>query len=134
MPAILTHHAIMLLAREPVRDIRDRLLWKKIEGTSLSDLELRVLRLSSLTYMLMSDGDDRPAQDPSLPSDPAWPSGFGQGTSRYAVMGSMGPDIPGLSALVAPAQEIWFDTIHKGTPDGNREPINARTSDMVLEF
>jgi len=134
MPAILTHHAIMLLARERVRDIRDRLLWKKIEGTSLSDLELRVLRLSSLTYLLMSDGDDRPAQDPSLPSDPAWPSGFGQGTSRYAVMGSMGPDIPGLSALVAPAQEIWFDTIHKGTPDGNREPINARTSDMVLEF
>ena len=103
MPAILTHHAIMLLARERVRDIRDRLLWKKIEGTSLSDLELRVLRLSSLTYMLMSDGDDRSAQDPSLPSDLAWSSGFGQGTSRYAVMGSMGPDIPGLSALVASA-------------------------------
>ncbi|MCC6928108.1 MAG: hypothetical protein IT359_03855 [Gemmatimonadaceae bacterium] len=134
MPAILTHQAIMLLARERVRDIRDRLLWKKIASGPLTDLELRVLRLSSLTFIIMSDGDDRPAVNPALPSDPAWPAGFGQGVSRYAVMGSMGPDIPGLAAIVAPGQATWFDTLHKGTPDSNREPINSRSTDMALEF
>jgi hypothetical protein len=132
MPAVLTHKAIMLMARERVRDIRDRLLFKKIASAPLTDLELRVLRLSSLTYLLMSDGDDQPAELPSLPSDPAWPGGFGQGVSRYAVMGSMSPDIPGLSAIVAPAQAAWFDMVHKGTPDANREQVNARSTDMAL--
>lgn len=132
MPAVLTHKAIMLMARERVRDIRDRLLFKKIASAPLTDLELRVLRLSSLTFVLMSDGDDQPAESPSLPSDAAWPSGFGAGVSRYATMGSMGPDIPGLAAIVAPAQAAWFDMIHKGTPDANREQLNARTTDMAL--
>jgi hypothetical protein len=132
MPAILTHKAIMMLARERVRDIRDRLTFKKASAVPLTDLELRLLRLSSLTFTLMSDGDDNPAEAPSLPTDPAWPAGFGAGVSRYAVMGSMGPDIPGMSAIVAPAQAAWFDMIHKGTPDANREQVNARTSDMAL--
>ncbi|MBK6489436.1 MAG: hypothetical protein IPF98_21855 [Gemmatimonadetes bacterium] len=133
MPAILTHHAIMLLARERVRDLRDRLMAKKASAAQLTDLELRVLRLATLTFILLSDGDDAPSLAPDTPNDPAWPSGFGANASRYAVMGSMGPDIPGLAAIVAPGQATWFDTIHKGTPDANREQLNSRATDMALE-
>lgn len=134
MPAILTHHAIMLLARERVRDMRDRLSAKKASAARLTDLELRVLRLATLTYTLMSDGDDAPPVAPDRPSDPGWPQGFGANASRYAVMGSMGPDIPGLAAIVAPGQATWFDTIHKGTPDAQREQLNSRATDMALEL
>jgi hypothetical protein len=131
MPAILTHKAIMLLARERVQDIRDRLLLKKASGFPLTDLELRVLRLASFTHIAMSDADaTREAID--TPSTADWPDGFGSGVSRFSVMGSMGPDIPGLAALLAPAQAVWFDTIHKGTPDANREQVNARTTDLAL--
>jgi hypothetical protein len=133
MPAILTHKAIMLLARERVQDIRDRLLLKKGAGLILTDLELRVLRLASLTHTAMSDTDNtREAID--TPSQADWPDGFGSGVSRFSVMGSMGPDIAGLAALLAPAQAVWFDTVHKGTPDANREQINARTTDLALEI
>jgi hypothetical protein len=133
MPAILTHKAIMLLARERVQDIRDRLLLKKASGRPITDLELRVLRLASLTHIAMSDADETREQI-ETPSEADWPDGFGKGVSRFSVMGSMGPDIPGLAALLAPAQAVWFDTVHKGTPDANREQINARTTDLALEI
>src|ERR1700749_31258 len=103
MPAILTHKAIMFLARERIQDIRDRLLLKKGVGLTLTDLELRVLRLARLTHSAMSDSD--PTRDAIVtPSEADWPDGFGAGVSRFSVMGSMGPDIPGLAALLAPAQ------------------------------
>src|SRR5687768_16496349 len=128
MPAVLVHTGIMLLARDRVEDIRNRLLFKKALAPpgGLTDLELRILRLASLTHILMSDFADEQTQQLQLPSAD-WPEGFGRGVSRYCVMGCMGPDIPGLSAIAAPAQGVWFDTIHKGTPDGHREQINART-------
>jgi hypothetical protein len=133
MPAILTHKAIMLLARERVQDIRDRLFLKKALGASLTDLELRVLRLARLTHIAMSEADDG-REKIETPSEADWPDGFGSGVSRFSVMGSMGPDIPGLAALLAPAQAVWFDTVHKGTPDANREQINARTTDLALKI
>ena len=131
MPAVLTHQAIMLLARERVADIRDRLLLKKGLNGPLTDLELRVLRLATLTHIMLSDSDDSrlPIE---TPNDLDWPDGFGKGVSRFAVMGSMGPDIPGLAALLAPAQAVWFDIVHKGTPDAHREQVDARTTDVAL--
>ena len=51
-----------------------------------------------------------------------------------ACAAAMGPDMPGLSAILAPAQAIWFDTVHKGTPDSSREQLNARTHDFAMEI
>src|SRR5437588_10912092 len=133
MPALLTHKAIMLLARERIADLRDRLLLKKALGVTLTDLELRVLRLALMAHISMSETDDT-REKIDTPSEADWPDGFGKGVSRFSVMGSMGPDIPGLAALLAPAQEVWFDTVHKGTPDSNREQINARSTDLALEI
>jgi hypothetical protein len=132
MPAVLAHTAIMMLARDRVEDIRNRLLWRKSLGAPLTDLELRILRLASLTWTLMTESAEE-RRDLELPSAD-WPDGIGSNVSRFCVMGCMGPDIPGLSAIVAPAQAVWFDTIHKGTPDSSREQVNARSHDFAMEI
>src|SRR5688572_29943212 len=134
MPAVLAHTAIMLLARDRVEDIRNRLMLRKAAlgpAVPLTDLELRILRLATLTHIMMSEAESDHAPI-ELPSDD-WPDRIGRGASRFCVMGSMGPDIPGLSAIVAPEQAVWFDMIHKGTPDSSREQINARTHDFAME-
>lgn len=45
-------------------------------------------------------------------------------------MGAMGPDITGFSALLAPGQAWVFDTVHKGTPDTQREAVVAGTCEL----
>ena len=49
-------------------------------------------------------------------------------------MGSMGPDIPAFSAALQPGQAWFFDTVHKGTPDSDRELLMASTCDAALEI
>jgi hypothetical protein len=46
----------------------------------------------------------------------------------------MGPDIMAFSAILQPGQQWPFDTVHKGTPDADREPLMAGTSDLALEI
>jgi hypothetical protein len=50
---------------------------------------------------------------------------LGQHVSKLAVFGSMGPDLTGFSAVLAPGQSWVFDTIHKGYPDGHREATDG---------
>ena len=59
---------------------------------------------------------------------------FGKGASLFAIMGSMGPDITGFSALLKPGQAWVFDTVHKGTPDANRELVVAGTCDLIFDL
>ncbi|MET0396010.1 MAG: zinc dependent phospholipase C family protein [Longimicrobiaceae bacterium] len=129
MPAVLTHKAIMLLARERLADIRARLTVKKNSGGQLTDVELRILHLADKAHTLLSR---------AMPVDADVTLGVGSlgaGVSRFAVMGSMGPDITGFSGVLAnPAGKWVFDLVHKGTPDENREPVVARSTDLVLEM
>jgi hypothetical protein len=134
MPAVLTHKTIMLLARERLADIRDVLTCKTVAaGATVSDLEHRMLYLATKAYDLMSDHEAGPP-DIDFPIGTVYPTPLGKGVSRFAVMGSMGPDITGFSALLAPGNSWVFDTVHKGNPDQNREPVVARTTDFALEF
>jgi hypothetical protein len=141
MPAVLTHKTIMLLARERLGEIRD-ILTAKIgtAGATVSDLEHRILFLATKAYDLMSDHEvgtpdiDYPTVVRQLAPNNIQLSGLGDGISRFAVMGSMGPDITGFSALLSPGNSWVFDTVHKGNPDQNREPLVARTTDFALEF
>ena len=133
MPAVLTHKTIMLMARERLLAIRDALRRKRLHGpTPQTDLEYRVEFLADQAYDMMSDntlterGVLFPEGDYTTP--------FGEDTSPYAVMGSMGPDITAFSALLAPGQAWVFDTIHKGNPDANRELVVAKTTDFVISF
>ena len=134
MPAVLTHKTIMLLARERLADIRDVLTRKTAAaGATVSDLEHRMLYLATKAYDLMSDHEAGPP-DIDFPIGTLYPTPLGKGVSRFAVMGSMGPDITGFSAILASGNSWVFDTVHKGNPDQNREPLVARTTDFALEF
>lgn len=133
MPAVLTHKAIMLLSRERLREIMDRLQAKVDGGTNVSDLEHRVLHLARKAYGLMTD--DEVAPPTSELRDVGGGRLFGRGVSRFAVMGSMGPDITGFTAPFNHHVPSWvFDLIHKGNPDGQREPVLAKTTDFALEI
>src|SRR6185295_19032214 len=57
-----------------------------------------------------------------------------EGVSTYAVMGSMGPDITAFSAVMVEGNGWIFDTVHKGSPDGNLEWVHAGTTDLALVF
>ena len=131
MPAVLTHKSIMLLARERIAQIRDALQAKKnTPGVVHTDLEARLLKLSKLTYDMMSE---LPHPTTTLPGPP-YIRPLGEGISKFAVMGSMGPDITAFSALLAPGQAWVFDTVHKGRPDDSREMVAASTCEFAMEF
>jgi hypothetical protein len=128
----------MLLARQRLDQIKDILTRKTTTGANVTDLEHRILYLASKAFEMMSDNAVAPPDAAlaaiDLPGAPAYATPLGQGVSRFAVMGSMGPDFTGFSAVLAPGNSWVFDIVHKGNPDQNREPVVARTTDFVLEF
>lgn len=133
MPAVLTHKSIMLLARERVANIRDVLRVKVNTGATVTDLEHRLLHLARKAHELMSESTlGLPTIEP--PSGPPYATPLGAGVSRFAVMGSMGPDIPAFAAALQNGQQWVFDLIHKGNPDPDRERVVARTTDLALEI
>ncbi|QSQ26064.1 hypothetical protein JY651_14545 [Pyxidicoccus parkwayensis] len=134
MPAVLTHKTIMLLARERLANIRDTLRRKLDSGNTVTDLEFRLWYLADRAHRLMSENAGAvPAIN--YPTDTAvYATPLGQGVSRFSVMGSMGPDIPAFAALFAKGQGWVFDTVHKGNPDSNREPVVAKTTSFALEL
>jgi hypothetical protein len=137
MPAVLTHKSIMLLARERLADIRDTLKAKIRSGAHVTDLEHRVAHLAEKAFDLMSEDPTGTSGTPSTIDFPRLPSSafrLGAGVSRYAVMGSMGPDITGFSAQLGRHGGWVFDTVHKGTPDGDRELVSAATTTFVFKL
>jgi hypothetical protein len=128
MPGVLTHKAIMLLARERIRALRDLLTGRVTSGGRVTDLEHRLLFLATKAHELLS-GPPVPSIDiPSFPQHPF------SGVNKFAVMGSMGPDFTAFSAILAPGQGWAFDAVHKGSPDENRELVVAKTTDFVFAF
>jgi len=128
MPGVLTHKSIMLLARERIRLWRDLLADRLTSGGRLTDLEHRLFFLASKAYEMMS-GPPVPSVDfPGFPQHPF------SGVNKFAVMGSMGPDFTAFSAVLAPGQGCVFATVHKGSPDENRELVVARTTDFIFAF
>lgn len=135
MPAVLTHKTIMLLARERVNDIRKVLQKKVDDGDPLTTLDRQMLAIADKTAEIFTS---EPRPRTKLPGV-AFTELVGNDTdsypiSQYAVLGSMGPDIAGFSAILAPGQDWVFDNVHKGTPDPNRELVNSQSCDFILEF
>jgi zinc dependent phospholipase C len=126
MPAALTHSSILLLARRRLRRLYGDLEAKARAAGPLSDLELRLAHLARRAHEMVST--------PPWPELPAGAAGdeLAAGVSKFAVLGSMGPDVPAFAALLAPGQGWIFDTVHKGNPDFNREAVRARTTDLAL--
>lgn len=125
----------MLLARERIGSIR-RVLQQRINtGIQVTSLDRQLLAIADQTLDILST-DPRPstALQGILFADPVGNDRDRYPISQFAVMGTMGPDITGFSALLAPGQAWVFDNIHKGTPDASRELTNAQTCDFILEF
>lgn len=136
MPAVLTHKAIMMLTRDRLHEVRRRLKVvrdrKIMFGTPRSALEDKVFKLADLAVQAMEDPS---GADATIRTFSGAPEAVGTNPiSRFAVMGAMGPDITGFSEVFNPGQAWVFDTIHKGTPDYNRELVNAGTTDMALRL
>jgi hypothetical protein len=128
MPAALTHKSILLLARRRLGELHRALADKERSGARVTDLERRIGYLAGKAYQMVSVPGAQDLGGP-LAADPLL-----QGVERFAVMGSMGPDIPAFAALLAPGQAWIFDTIHKGSPDAQREHVHAGTIDFILAF
>lgn len=120
----------MLLARERLREIRDQLGAKVHSSGVITSVDRRVLELASKAHEMMSS---QPQVRTTFPDAPDLRP-FGEGVSAFSVMGAMGPDITGFSAILAPGQAWVFDTVHKGSPDENREMVVAGTTDFIFEL
>ena len=130
MPAVVTHTAILLLARARLVQLRDAL-----------DARLRAYPANARPLAMEQRLRDRATQaisflaaPPHAPSDLLGGTALGGGISRLAVMGAMGPDIAGFSNALQPGQAWLFDTVHKASPDAQRERVIARTTDVALEI
>ncbi len=130
MPAVLTHKSIMLLARERLAEIRQTIRLRQRAGVRVTTLDRRIADLADRAYRIMSTP---PFPDTDLPGQ-AFARPLGERVSKFAVMGSMGPDITAFSGLLAPGQGWVFDTVHKAYPDEHREAVNAQTCDFIFEF
>ena len=136
MPAVLTHKAIMLLARERVHSIKTVLQTKvNAGGANVTTLDRQLLAIASETSRIF-ESEPRPrTQLPGiLFATPVGADSDSYPISQYAVLGSMGPDLTAFSHLLAPGQDWVFDTVHKGTPDPDRELVNAQTCDFIMAF
>jgi len=136
MPAVITHKTIMLLARERLVEIRDLLQDKVDIGVAdLTDLDRQLLAMAKEAARVFNT-EPRPRTELSgiLFTELEGPDNDRYPISQYAVLGSMGPDITGFSNILIPGQGWVFDTVHKGTPDGDRELVNAQTCDFIMTF
>src|SRR5712691_2234164 len=130
MPGPLTYAAIALLARDRVGQIQSALQAKVDNGLVINDIERQVLYLAQRAHDMMS-GAAQPAIDPPRR---LYGSPLTDHVSKFVFLGAIGPDLPKYSALFARGQRWLFDTLHKGSPDENREKVLARSTDFVFEF
>lgn len=140
MPALLAHAAILLLARDRLQQVRTltaRMIERKrIAGAPIPRLEIRVNQLADAAVRMLNtppaaDTTLTRARDAGFGGDP---DPFAGGISKFAMLGAMGPDLPAFAEVLRPGQGWAFDTVHKGTPDYNREAVIARTTDLALEI
>ena len=129
MPGPISYAAIALLARDRVREIRDAMAAKAANGTQVRDVERQIKYLAEIAYDTMTTG--QPTLEPPIPLY-GLPSG--DQVSKFLMMGAVGPDLPGYAAPYADGQAWLRDTIHKGTPDSNREQLLAGSANLPLAF
>ncbi len=54
--------------------------------------------------------------------------------SRFTLLGAVGPDLPRYAAYFVPGKDWLFNTLHKGTPDENRERVLVHSTELVFDF
>ena len=128
MPGPLTYAAITLLARDRIGQIRRALAAKVAAGTA-HELERHVLYLASQAEEIMKAS--QPVIEPPVR---LYGPPLTDHVSRFTLLGAVGPDLPRYAAYFTPGQRWLFDTLHKGTPDGDRERVLANSTNLVFDF
>lgn len=128
MPGPLTYAAITLLARDRIGQIRRDLTVKTNAGNP-KELELHVLYLATEAERMMNAS--QPVIEPPVR---LYGPPLTDHVSRFTLLGAIGPDLPRFAAYFAPGQRWLFDTLHKGTPDGDRERVLVNSTNLVFDF
>lgn len=133
MPGAITHTAVALLARDRIRQIRDSLRAKEKNGRVVNDIERRIRYLAEKAFTIMTTAT--PTIEPPVALYGVPPADLGSDqVSKFLLMGAIGPDIPEYAALYTANQKWLRDTLHKGTPDINREQVLVGSCNYALAF
>lgn len=130
MSGILTHKAVVLLARERLLQTQSLLRVRVASQSFVHPLERRLQFLVNETVTRLGAQPQAEIDFPDRGLGPA----VGRGISKFAVLGSMGPALPGFSRPFVRNHEWVYDVLHKGNPDADRERVIAQTTDFVLEL
>jgi len=128
MAGPITYAAIALLARDRLDQIVRTLRAKNELGTA-HELELHVLHLAERAHAMMSAAQPTIAPPVRLYGPP-----LTDGVSRFMLLGAMGPDLMRYASLFAEGQDWLYHTLHKGTPDENRERIYVESTNTIFLF
>jgi hypothetical protein len=124
LPGVLTHQAIVLMARRRLEQMATLLEAKIATGTTVTDLEHRLAALARQAWSFLGG-----APQVDVPS-----ASLGAGASKFAVLGAMGPDLLGFRQPLG-SQPPWLQTmVHTASPDPLRSPAFSGTTDFVLEL
>ncbi|HET7504967.1 MAG TPA: hypothetical protein VFK02_28280 [Kofleriaceae bacterium] len=116
--------AIALMARQRLLEIRDSLRRKRDAAPAQwKPIEARVLFLAEQALAVTNLLPSVPV--PDFPG--AFASAPGETTSKFFVMGALGPTMPAFSSLSADGQDWLYQTLRKGTRDDRRERVDAST-------
>src|SRR4051794_14620644 len=128
MPGALTYTAIALLVRDRLGQMRDQLEARKRAGIPNGAMERQVLFLAQVAHEIVSAG--APVPPPVRVYGPP----LGDQVSRFFFAGAVGPEFTAFAAFHAPGQQWLRDTIHKGSPDSNRELVVANSTQFMLQL
>jgi hypothetical protein len=128
MPGPLTYAAVTLLARDRIGQIR-RALTAKTNAGPPNELDRHMLYLATEAERMMNAS--QPVIEPPMR---LYGPPLTDHVSRFTLLGAIGPDLPRFAAYFAPGQRWLFDTLHKGTPDDDRERVLVNSTNLVFDF
>ncbi|HYN82253.1 MAG TPA: protein-arginine deiminase family protein [Gemmatimonadaceae bacterium] len=134
MPAYLTHAAVVIKMAEWLEMLRAQIEVRRTRfaaiGQPMTSLDERLYYLAGQTLHFLRE-------DPAAAADVALPvteikNGIGTRLSKYALVGSLGPDLPAAGYVLAMNQDWAWHTLHNGEP--RRAKKNARTTTFILKL
>lgn len=129
MPGYLTHLMVLIETEKWLGEIVQKLAPLPNPGR----LEKEVLRLArrARSYLRYDPGSEAPVPPPAAPAA-IENQGPGDQISKYSYAGTLGPDFPAASYILAINQKWVSQTMHRGSP--LRAWQNAGTTKFVLQF
>jgi hypothetical protein len=136
MAGYLTHLYVLIESEKWLRELERALSVKRsrleAQQNQLAEFEQRFLDLATRSRAHLSA--DRPSSREFGREFPGADieNGVGSGISKYATVGSIGPDFPAAANILALNQRWVAETMHKGSP--RRAWVEAGSTQFVTNF